>query len=67
MRDPIDLMMCERFAREKMSAMQQQIEQFVAQLNIELQRNPRATEPASQTSLMRVARAHAVPVVPKKD
>jgi MerR family transcriptional regulator/heat shock protein HspR len=50
--------------REKMAAMQQQIEQFVAQLNIELQRSARPAEPASQTSLMRVAPAH--PVVPSK-
>ena len=53
--------------REKMAAMQQQIEQFVAQLNIELQRNVRPADTATQTGLMRVARPHSVPVATKKD
>jgi MerR family transcriptional regulator/heat shock protein HspR len=46
--------------REKMAAMQAQIEQFVSSLNIELDRNLRA--PAeSRNSLMRVARAEPAP------
>lgn len=42
--------------REKMAAMQAQIEQFVAQLNIELTRNLRSPESAPQNALIRVAR-----------
>lgn len=42
--------------REKMGAMQAQIEQFVAQLNIELTRNLRPPDPAPQNALMRIAR-----------
>lgn len=47
--------------REKMAAMQAQIEQFVAQLNIELQKSPRPPAPERGTSLMRVARAAPAP------
>lgn len=42
--------------REKMGAMQAQIEQFVAQLNIELARNLRPPDPTPQNALMRIAR-----------
>lgn len=42
--------------REKMAAMQAQIEQFVASLNVELSRNLRPAEPEPRTMLMRVAR-----------
>lgn len=42
--------------REKMAAMQAQIEQFVASLNVELARNLRSSEPEPRTMLMRVAR-----------
>jgi MerR family transcriptional regulator/heat shock protein HspR len=41
--------------REKMAVMQAQIEQFIAQLNVELGRSVRAHEPETRTSLMRVA------------
>jgi MerR family transcriptional regulator/heat shock protein HspR len=41
--------------REKMAVMQAQIEQFIAQLNVELARNIRPHEPEARTSLMRVA------------
>lgn len=41
--------------REKMAVMQAQIEQFIAQLNVELARNIRPQESESRTSLMRVA------------
>jgi MerR family transcriptional regulator/heat shock protein HspR len=53
--------------REKMAAMQKQIEEFVAQLNIELQRSPRPASSMPQTSLMRVARVQPAPAVSKKD
>lgn len=43
--------------REKMAAMQAQIEQFIAQLNVELARNLRPPEPETRTGLMRVARS----------
>ncbi len=43
--------------REKMAAMQAQIEQFIAQLNVELSRNLRPSEPEPRTGLMRVVRA----------
>ena len=46
--------------REKMAAMQAQIEQFVAQLNIELNRNYRPAEEPQQHALMRVLRAEKV-------
>jgi MerR family transcriptional regulator, heat shock protein HspR len=46
--------------REKMAAMQQQIEQFVAQLNIELGRKARPAESSERHALMRVARAETV-------
>jgi len=42
--------------REKMSAMQVQIEQFIASLSVEFSRNLRGTEPETRTMLMRVAR-----------
>jgi MerR family transcriptional regulator/heat shock protein HspR len=45
--------------REKMAAMQQQIEQFVAQLNIELARKARPADPPERHALIRVARAEA--------
>ncbi len=41
--------------REKMAAMQTQIEQFVASLNVEFSRNLRSVEPEPGTMLMRVA------------
>ena len=50
--------------REKMAAMQTQIEQFVATLNVELERNMRPVEAEAKNSLMRVARVEA-PVVLK--
>lgn len=50
--------------REKMAAMQTQIEQFVATLNVELERNMRPVEAEARNSLMRVARVE-VPVVVK--
>jgi MerR family transcriptional regulator/heat shock protein HspR len=43
--------------REKMAAMQAQIEQFIAQLNVELGRSIRPHEPESRTGLMRVAKS----------
>ena len=46
--------------REKMAAMQAQIEQFVAGLNQEFARSLRPDEPASKHSLIRVARADVV-------
>lgn len=42
--------------REKMAAMQKQIEQFVASLNVELARNLRAEPPETNHSLVPVAR-----------
>lgn len=48
--------------REKMAAMQAQIEQFVASLNVELARNMRPSEPEPRTMLIRVARPE--PAVP---
>lgn len=42
--------------REKMAAMQTQIEQFVASLNVEFSRNLRSVEPEPGTMLMRVAK-----------
>lgn len=42
--------------REKMAAMQKQIEQFVASLNVELARNLRAEPPEPNHSLVPVAR-----------
>lgn len=53
--------------RERMAAMQKQIEEFVAQLNIELQRNARPADSMPQTSLMRVARVQPAPAIAKKD
>lgn len=46
--------------REKMSAMQQQIEQFVAGLNHELSKNLRPNEGEGKHSLIRVARVETV-------
>lgn len=46
--------------REKMSAMQQQIEQFVAGLNHELSKNLRPNEAEGKHSLIRVARVETV-------
>lgn len=43
--------------REKMAAMQAQIEQFVQSLNVEFERNMRPVEPESKNTLIRVARA----------
>jgi MerR family transcriptional regulator/heat shock protein HspR len=50
--------------REKMSAMQIQIEQFVASLNVEITRNLRPVETESKNMLMRVARVEPVPAPP---
>jgi MerR family transcriptional regulator/heat shock protein HspR len=50
--------------REKMGAMQAQIEQFVAQLNIEISRNLRTPPPASQNALIRVAHVEKVELPP---
>ncbi|NWF85402.1 MAG: helix-turn-helix transcriptional regulator [Bryobacteraceae bacterium] len=52
--------------REKMAAMQAQIEQFIAQLNVELAKNLRPPEPEPRTGLMRVARPVATPLAPAK-
>jgi MerR family transcriptional regulator/heat shock protein HspR len=46
--------------REKMSAMQQQMEQFVAGLNHELSKNLRPPETEGKHSLIRVARVESV-------
>jgi MerR family transcriptional regulator/heat shock protein HspR len=46
--------------REKMSAMQQQMEQFVAGLNQQLSKNLRPTESEGKHSLIRVARVEGV-------
>jgi MerR family transcriptional regulator/heat shock protein HspR len=43
--------------REKMAAMQKQIEEFITQLNIELARKAHPPEPADRHALIRVARA----------
>jgi MerR family transcriptional regulator/heat shock protein HspR len=50
--------------REKMSAMQGQIEQFVASLNVEITRNLRPAESESKNMLMRVARVEPLPAQP---
>jgi MerR family transcriptional regulator/heat shock protein HspR len=47
--------------REKMAAMQAQIEQFVASLNVELTRNLRTVEPDTRNMLMRVTRPEPAP------
>jgi MerR family transcriptional regulator/heat shock protein HspR len=49
--------------REKMSAMQAQIEQFVAGLNHELSKNLRPHEAEPKNSLIRIARVEPVPHV----
>ncbi len=46
--------------REKMAAMQKQIEQFVQSLNVELARNLKFVEPEQQHSLIPVARPVSV-------
>jgi len=52
--------------REKMAAMQKQIEQFVQSLNVELARNIRLDEPEQSHSLIPVARPVSVePVKPQ--
>ena len=53
--------------REKMSAMQQQIEQFVAVLNHELSKNLRPAEGEAKHSLIRVARAETVATIETPD
>ena len=53
--------------REKMSAMQQQMEQFVAGLNHELAKNLRAPDGEGKHSLIRVARVETVPAVDAPD
>lgn len=50
--------------REKMAAMQQQIEEFVAQLNIELSRKARPAEADQKHALMRVARVESMETPP---
>lgn len=53
--------------REKMAAMQTQIEQFVTSLNHELSTHLRPYEPVAQNTLMRVAKAEPVaPPRPKR-
>jgi MerR family transcriptional regulator/heat shock protein HspR len=52
--------------RDKMSAMQEQIEEFVSRLNIEFASQPIAPQQESRNSLMPVARGIAVPIVIKK-
>jgi len=49
--------------REKMSAMQQQMEHFVAGLNQELSKNLRPPEPEGKHSLIRVARVESMSTV----
>jgi len=52
--------------REKMAAMQRQIEQFVQSLNVELARNLRAEPPEPNHSLIPVARpVAAAPLAPE--
>ncbi len=51
--------------RQKMAAMQVQIEEFVHQLNVELRKNLSHSAPESGHALMRVARAEA-PVEPTR-
>ena len=50
--------------REKMSAMQEQIEQFVAELNVEFGRKGRPAEGGERHALMRVARVEVVETPP---
>lgn len=53
--------------REKMAAMQTQMEQFVASLNVEITRNMRPVDPEPRNSLMRVVRVEpAMPAPAKK-
>ena len=52
--------------REKMAAMQVQIEQFVSQLNVELRKNLAHTAPESSHALMRVARSDERADPPKR-
>jgi MerR family transcriptional regulator, heat shock protein HspR len=50
--------------REKMAAMQEQIEQFVAELNVEFGRKARPVEGGERHALMRVARVESVESAP---
>lgn len=52
--------------REKMAAMQVQIEEFVHQLNVELRRNLAHAVPEPTHALMRVARAEHPPEPPRR-
>ena len=52
--------------REKMATMQAQIEQFVAQLNIEFTRNLRTPESTPQNALIRVARVEKMDSSPQQ-
>ncbi len=52
--------------REKMAAMQVQIEQFVQQLNVELRRNLAHAAPEPSCALMRVARTEQPAEPPKR-
>ncbi len=53
--------------REKMAAMQAQIEQFVAELNLELARKARPADPGDRHALMRVAKVEeAEPAPPRQ-
>jgi len=52
--------------RDKMSAMQAQIEEFVSRLNIEFASQPISPAPESRNSLMPVARGMPVPLNSKK-
>ncbi len=51
--------------REKMAVMQQQIEQFVEQLNVALSHNIRPLESDSKHSLIRVARVESLQPAPQ--
>lgn len=53
--------------REKMSAMQQQMEQFVAGLNNELAKNLHAPDGEGKHSLIRVARVETVATIEAPD
>ena len=50
--------------REKMAAMQGQIEQFVTSLSVEFGRSIRPAEPESRNTLMRVVRVQPAPPQP---
>jgi MerR family transcriptional regulator/heat shock protein HspR len=51
--------------REKMAAMQSQMEQFIAELNEEFGRNIRPPEAESRNSLMRVAKVESIQPAPR--